>query len=179
MDDGEVELARQRAERCNLERQCKALSQERDELLAKRRRWWQRNIGKQRRPYQRMDLTTERKMMYHDPTSDGGASKAYDDGYAAGRASGDAEIDHLTRELSDALPTDVWDILTVAYTAITDVATALSVSEVQNRYVRRDATSEDSEEHFPWSYTEYGVLCFCGAPMDRDERCLGQGGEPR
>ena len=28
-----------------------------------------------------------------------------------------------------------------------------------------------SDDHAPWSYTEFGVLCMCGAACDRDERC--------
>jgi ribosomal protein S27E len=26
-------------------------------------------------------------------------------------------------------------------------------------------------EHFPWSYTAYGVLCICGQPMTAQEVC--------
>lgn len=36
----------------------------------------------------------------------------------------------------------------------------------------------DDEEHFPWSYTEFGVLCWCGEAMDSDERCLSLGAAP-
>ena len=28
-----------------------------------------------------------------------------------------------------------------------------------------------ADEHFPWSYTGFGVICACGDPMDRDELC--------
>lgn len=31
------------------------------------------------------------------------------------------------------------------------------------------------EEHFPWHYTEYGVICACGSPMTRDEKCASVG----
>lgn len=30
----------------------------------------------------------------------------------------------------------------------------------------------DQDEHFPWHYTEFGVLCACGEAMDADENCL-------
>ena len=30
--------------------------------------------------------------------------------------------------------------------------------------------SDNEGEHFPWSYTEFGVICACGASM-RDEQC--------
>lgn len=33
--------------------------------------------------------------------------------------------------------------------------------------------ADTDDEHFPWSYTEYGVICACGAPM-RNEQCTAQ-----
>ncbi len=36
----------------------------------------------------------------------------------------------------------------------------------------------DDEKHAPWHYTEYGVICACGAAMDRDERCTSLGWPP-
>ena len=30
---------------------------------------------------------------------------------------------------------------------------------------------DDLIDHFPWHYTEYGVLCACGDAMDSEERC--------
>jgi hypothetical protein len=36
-----------------------------------------------------------------------------------------------------------------------------------------DDADEDGE-HFPWHYTEYGVLCACGDAMDADENCLSK-----
>lgn len=32
-----------------------------------------------------------------------------------------------------------------------------------------------SDHHGPWHYTEFGVLCSCGAPVDTDERCTAPG----
>ena len=32
-------------------------------------------------------------------------------------------------------------------------------------------TAEIDAEHFPWHYTEFGVVCACGASMRADETC--------
>lgn len=62
---------------------------------------------------------------------------------------------------------------------IADVRCDHSVSQVGDREWRcwkcgADQTvmeaEEPDEEHGPWSYTEYGVLCACGLGM-RNERC--------
>lgn len=34
-----------------------------------------------------------------------------------------------------------------------------------------DYDPEDDDGHGPWFYTEYGVLCSCRYPVDKDERC--------
>lgn len=31
--------------------------------------------------------------------------------------------------------------------------------------------ADEDDEHGPWTYTEFGTLCFCGYPVDSDERC--------
>lgn len=33
---------------------------------------------------------------------------------------------------------------------------------------------DEDDEHFPWHYTEYGVLCACGDAMDAEENCLSK-----
>jgi hypothetical protein len=33
---------------------------------------------------------------------------------------------------------------------------------------------DEDDEHFPWHYTEYGVLCACGSAMDANENCLSK-----
>jgi hypothetical protein len=37
-----------------------------------------------------------------------------------------------------------------------------------------DCGDQDDYEHFPWNYTEYGVLCVCGDAMDANEQCLSK-----
>lgn len=32
----------------------------------------------------------------------------------------------------------------------------------------------DPDDHAPWHYTEYGVICTCGEPMGTDEICMAQ-----
>jgi hypothetical protein len=38
------------------------------------------------------------------------------------------------------------------------------------REVERRSDEPSDYEHFPWHYTEFGVVCACGRPM-RDEVC--------
>ncbi len=38
--------------------------------------------------------------------------------------------------------------------------------------------ADADEEHFPWHYTEFGVLCACGEAMDAEEQCTAREAEP-
>lgn len=31
--------------------------------------------------------------------------------------------------------------------------------------------TDAEDEHVPWHYTEFGVVCVCGEPMRADETC--------
>jgi hypothetical protein len=61
----------------------------------------------------------------------------------------------------------------------------LTTMLVDLRPVRPQGMLDDPAEHFPWHYTEFGIVCVCGSPMDSDENCLsdlasaGKSGEPQ
>ncbi len=40
--------------------------------------------------------------------------------------------------------------------------------------MQTDPEPIEDDEHFPWSYTEFGTLCICGGAMDANERYTRQ-----